>query len=171
MKSINDTGNGIIGAHGIHAYFDSRLAAVLKVRQHLFSSQSAYTSVQTPNPVLRTNDVPARHICNLPDGTSHPLRARYTLQALADDRFLCDYLTNNFDAAFVSQRKRKPSDLLLHYNYGAAAVKHWGRNTAVLDNRPGLYRPPAPETTPVGAAKRVGNRTERITKMTAEGIR
>ena len=34
---------------------------------------------------------------------------------------------------------QKPSELLLHYNYGAAAVKIWGRNMAVLER---LAKPP-----------------------------
>jgi hypothetical protein len=45
---------------------------------------------------------------------------------------------NNSDGAFLNQHEPKPSDLLLHYNYGAAAVKHWGRNVDVLDKRPDL---------------------------------
>ena len=35
----------------------------------------------------------------------------------------------------------KPADLLLHYNYGAAVVKKWGRNVGVLANRPNIPRP------------------------------
>ena len=46
------------------------------------------------------------------------------------------------DAAFKkATRKPKPSDLLLHYNYGAAAVKCWGRGTDLLRER---ARPPRP---------------------------
>ncbi|KAI0284686.1 hypothetical protein BGY98DRAFT_1183550 [Russula aff. rugulosa BPL654] len=33
---------------------------------------------------------------------------------------------------------------LLHYNYGAAAVKQWGKNTSILTNRPEVPRPPVP---------------------------
>jgi hypothetical protein len=35
----------------------------------------------------------------------------------------------------------KPADLLLHYNYGAAAVKKWGKNTSVLTDHPDIPRP------------------------------
>ena len=47
---------------------------------------------------------------------------------------------NNSDATFKKwTRKLKLSDLLLHYTYGAAAVKHWGRGVDVLQD---LTKPP-----------------------------
>jgi hypothetical protein len=60
------------------------------------------------------------------------------------------FFPNNSDAAFLPSLKPKPSELLLHYSYGAAAVKNWGRNHAILNNRPGLLRPKAPEPVPMG---------------------
>ena len=32
----------------------------------------------------------------------------------------------------MDQQLPKPADFLLHYNYGAAAVKQWGKNSSVL---------------------------------------
>lgn len=104
------------------------------------------------------NDVPDRSIRNLIDGTSYPSSSRYTLQWLASDHpVLRTFFPNNNDAAFMSHHEPKPSDLLLHYNYGAAAVKYWGRNQAVLDNLP---RPHALETVAMGPTKSVDDTTE-----------
>jgi hypothetical protein len=129
---------------------------------------------QTPNRILETNDVPDRRIRYLLDGTSYPISSRYTLQWLAAHHpVLQSFFPNNSDAAFVSRHKPKPSDLLLHYNYGAAAVKHWGRNQVVLDNRPGLPRPQAPETAAMGPTKSVGDRTtttDKLAKFRTQGI-
>ena len=129
---------------------------------------------QTPNHILQLDDIPDRPFRYLPNGTSYPWSSRYTLQWLAaDDDVLLSVFRNNTDAAFVSNHKPKPSDLLLHYNYGAAAVKHWGRNHAVLGNRPGLPRPQAPETVAIGPTQSIGDRTTTIAKLAAaraEGI-
>ncbi|KAI9464739.1 hypothetical protein HD554DRAFT_2121312 [Boletus coccyginus] len=149
LKSVNDIRNGIMGATGlVHSYFDSRRAAVLK----------------TPNPILATNDVPDQHNRLLPDGTSYPSHSRYTFQWLFDDQFLRASLGQNIDAAFVSHHKPKPSDLLLHYNYGAAAVKQWGRNHSVLNDRPGVPRPQPTGTVVTSPTKHVGDRTLTISK-------
>jgi hypothetical protein len=53
-------------------------------------------------------------------------------------------MPNNNDATFMNHQLPKPADVLLHYNYGAAAVKKWGKNTSVLTNRPNIPRPPVP---------------------------
>ena len=51
----------------------------------------------------------------------------------------------------MDQQLPKPADLLMHYNYGAAAVKHWGKNISVLTDRPGIPRSvPVPAPMPVG---------------------
>jgi hypothetical protein len=73
---------------------------------------------------------------------------------------------NNSDAAFKSPHRPKPAETLLHYNYGAAAVKRWGKNTAVLDNRAGLPRPQKPEVQPLGPTRAVRDRTITIKKLT-----
>jgi len=75
-------------------------------------------------------------------------------------------MPNNSDAAFRKKTKiAKPSSLLVHYNYGSAAVKWWGRNVEVLQNE---FEPPRPEV-PVPAASgpstTVGNRTVTTKKL------
>jgi hypothetical protein len=61
---------------------------------------------------------------------------------------LTSFIPNNRDAAFEKNiDKPKPSDLLLHYNYGAAAVNCWGRGKNVLEN---LAKPPRPVPMPTG---------------------
>jgi hypothetical protein len=74
---------------------------------------------------------------------------------------------NNSDGAFLNQHEPKPSDLLLHYNYGAAAVKHWGRNVDVLDKRPDLPRPKELDNVVMGPTTSVGDRAKPIDKLTA----
>ena len=68
---------------------------------------------------------------------TQPTDSRYTLQWIITPRnqFTLDLFPNNNDATFMNQQSPKPADVLLHYNYGAAAVKEWGENTSVLDNR------------------------------------
>lgn len=111
-------------------------------------------------------DVPQRHTRILPDRSSYPTTSRYTLQWLAnDDPHLLNVFPNNSDAAFVSSQRPKPSDLLLHYNYGAAAVSKWGRNKAVLNNRSGLPRPKAPEPVAMSPTKTIGDRLATINKL------
>jgi len=92
--------------------------------------------------------------------------SRYTLQWLtATDEFVLNFLPNNSDASFVSLHKPKPAEILLHYSYGAAAVKQWGRNYSVLNNRPGLPRPKEPEPAPMGPTKTIGDRTKTTGKL------
>lgn len=151
LKSINDIRNGIIGANSLHSpHFDSRAAVILK----------------TPNPILRISDVPPRHNRVLPNEARYPTDSRYTLQWLvAGDEFLFNFFPNNSDASFVSLHKPKPAEILLHYNYGAAAVKQWGRNYAVLNNRPGLPRPQEPVPASMGSLKTVSDRTKTTDKL------
>ncbi|KAI9571174.1 hypothetical protein HD554DRAFT_257636 [Boletus coccyginus] len=155
LRSINEIRNRIMGApFPHHRYFDSRTATILK----------------TPNCILQTNDVPVQPSCctRLPLGTSHPRGSRYTFQWFAaNDETLHATFPNNSDAAFLSHYKPNPSDLLLHYNYGAAAVKNWGRNHAILGSRPGLPRPHPPVPVATGPTKSVGDRTTAIAKLTA----
>jgi hypothetical protein len=65
----------------------------------------------------------------------------------------------------VSLHKPKPADILLHYNYGAATVKQWGQNYAVLNNRPSLPRPQEPVPTSMGPPKTVGDLTNTTDKL------
>ncbi|KAI9566234.1 hypothetical protein HD554DRAFT_2315664 [Boletus coccyginus] len=126
LKSINDIRNGIMGAKILHTpFFDNRAVVILK----------------TPNPILEMSDIPDRPVdFPPPHGSTYPLTSRYTLHWLAAGVqspriFSRPILPSNIDAAFVSHHKPGPSDLLLHYNYGAAAVKHWGRNIRKKEKR------------------------------------
>jgi hypothetical protein len=64
-------------------------------------------------------------------------------------------------------KKPKPSDLLLHYNYGAAAVKLWGRGTEVLQNHANPPRPPVPVPAPTGPSRTIHDRGAVIRKLRA----
>ncbi|KAF8342474.1 hypothetical protein F5887DRAFT_974428 [Amanita rubescens] len=127
LNNINDIRNGIFASSLIHASFDKRLVVVLK----------------TPNHILETEDVPERANREIIADVVYPYR-RYTLQWLEeDDRMMLNIYPNNSDATFRrATTRQKPSDLLLHYNYGAAPVKMWGHNTIVLKK---LAKPPRPQ--------------------------
>jgi hypothetical protein len=108
------------------------------------------TNPQTPNRILQTEDIPARYNReNMHADVNYPTGSRYTLQWLkAPDQFVAPTVPNNADAAFKKNTEEpKPSELLLHYNYGAAAVKRWGRGTEILQNRPNIPRPRRPSRT------------------------
>ena len=84
------------------------------------------------------------------DYVKYPRQSRYTLQWLAlPSAVVTAAIPNNIDAAFkTNTRKPKPSDLLLHYNDGAAAVKRWGYGTDILRSRANPPRPPVPFPAP-----------------------
>ncbi|HEV7737157.1 MAG TPA: hypothetical protein VGO47_07275, partial [Chlamydiales bacterium] len=76
----------------------------------------------------------------------YPHGKRYTLQWLVPNsgvklqKINEQHTPNNRDAAFLKEalndhndESSLPSGLLLHYNYGAAVLKNWGRNKAFLD--------------------------------------
>ena len=76
-----------------------------------------------------------------------------------------DVLPINSDAAFgKTSRARKQSALLLHYNYGAAALKLWGRKTHILEDNAKKSRPPKPVTALSGPSKKAHNRSHAIKK-------
>ncbi|KAH9952808.1 hypothetical protein BC827DRAFT_1252193, partial [Russula dissimulans] len=101
----------------------------------------------TPNRVLDVNDIsgdPGRFPLLDITKYEYPVGERFSLQVVAGDldrnSLLLAY-PNNTDAAFKrGTNLPKPSSLILHYNYGAAAVKLWGRRTEILD-RPNIPRP------------------------------
>ncbi|KZP28688.1 hypothetical protein FIBSPDRAFT_947515 [Athelia psychrophila] len=139
LNNINDIRNGIYACHDIHnLYFDPREVVVLK----------------TPNAILATTDIPDRSQRNLAPDVSYPGSFRYTLQWIVNkEQFILERYPHNNDATFKSQRLPKPADLLLHYNYGAAAVKQWGKNISVLTDRPNIPRPSAPAPASMGPPK------------------
>ncbi|KIL57679.1 hypothetical protein M378DRAFT_87561 [Amanita muscaria Koide BX008] len=154
LGDINDIRNGVFANTLIHNGFGPRFAAVLK----------------TPNPILKTKDIPPRHIRrHISEDVSFPSRSRYTLQWLVDPgEDVTSMIPNNSDAAFrKNTRKSKPSDLLLHYNYGAAALKCWGRGLEVLQNSANPPRPPVPVPAPTGPSRTKHDRKPVIRKLRA----
>ena len=128
---------------------------------------------QTPNPILQLDDILDQPFHYLPNSTNYPSSSQYTLQWLTTDNDVLSNFQNNTDAIFISNYKPKPSGLLLHSNYGMAAVKHWGQNHTVLSNHPGLPHPQAPETMAMGPTHSVSDHTTTIARLAtawADGI-
>ncbi|KAG7442237.1 uncharacterized protein BT62DRAFT_955169 [Guyanagaster necrorhizus] len=138
LRSINDIRNGFYAAADIHVhFFDQQKVAVLV----------------TPNPILKTTDIPDRHQRRLADDVSYPRNSRYTLQWITTpSTFARERTPDNNDATFAN-RRQKPARLLLHYRYGAAAVKNWGKNVAVLIQYHQPNRPLVPTPAPMGPSK------------------
>jgi hypothetical protein len=99
------------------------------------------------------------------ENVCYPTRSRYTLQWLVTpDAYIRHIVPNNNDAVFKKHSRRpKPSELLLHYNYGAAAVKCWGHGTEVLQNR----AKPRPTVPPMGPSRTTHNRSTTTRKCDA----
>lgn len=94
----------------------------------------------------------------------YPARNRYTLRWLeVQDSHAIHAIPNNRDATFKRNTKKpKPLDLLLLYNYGAAAAKRWGHGTEVLQN---FARPSVPVPTPTGPPKTAHDKTVVVQKF------
>jgi hypothetical protein len=137
-----------------------------------FSDPFAATNHQTPNHILKTTDIPPRH--NRTDFASdvgYPPHRRSTLQwlkdpGLADTRMI----PNNSDATFKkAAKKAKPSDLLLHYTYGAAAVRRRGRGTEILTKLATPPRPQLPVPAPAGPKRTIHGRDRKRSKGQSTG--
>jgi len=151
LSDINDIRNGLFTNNLIHGVFDLRDVVILK----------------TPNPILSTTDIRERHKRPImPENVAYPAQQRYTLQwFVTPDVFLTPVIPNNGDATFKRQTKRpKPSDLLLHYNYGAAAIKQWGHGIQTFKQRTNPPRPPVPIAAPMGPQKTMHDRNTTIQK-------
>ncbi|KIJ50353.1 hypothetical protein M422DRAFT_204264, partial [Sphaerobolus stellatus SS14] len=150
-KGINDERNGLVMANNIYSFFDRRAVLVLK----------------TPNPILTTQDVSPRYERPAVANIRYPSFSRYTLQwvsFLEPENFL--FIPNNNDATFSTMSTlAKPSDLLLHYNYGVAALKHWGKNIDALLSNAKFPRPQIPQATLMGAPKKTFDRDTFQTKL------
>ncbi|KAF9506089.1 hypothetical protein BS47DRAFT_1399804 [Hydnum rufescens UP504] len=110
-----------------------------------------------PNRSLDKTDIPCADRPLKPrPGLAYARDVRYTLQWLGEpDKYMFLITPNNLDATFIqSTKKRKPSRLLLHYNYGAAAVKRWGHGLEALDSQLNPARPAGP----MGAPRTVRDR-------------
>ncbi|KAF5380122.1 hypothetical protein D9615_006287 [Tricholomella constricta] len=139
--------------------------------RHGFMELPAVGFGETPNHILETTDVhPQHHQTYMSPTVSYPSRDRYTLQWLINED---SHLPNNLGAAFkTGSRKPKPSGLLLHYNYGVAAVKHWGHGTDLLTRLANPPRPSKPVPPLAGPSKSIHDRTIAITKRgRSQGIR
>jgi hypothetical protein len=120
--------------------------------------------------MLQTTDVPERYQRKiLRTNVSYPTNSRYTLQWIVTpgDEFALNLFPNNNDATFMNQRLPKPADLLLHYNYGTAAVKQWGKNTSILTNRPDIPRPLVPALTSMEPTRDKHDHSKSIQKRAA----
>ncbi|KAJ7672903.1 hypothetical protein B0H17DRAFT_947299, partial [Mycena rosella] len=142
LSSINDIRNEMYLSSNVHKLFDKRKLVVLK-------------ETFTPNLILDTADIPSRSSIgrDLKYGVKYSEKDRYTLQSLTSTDTIRDDIANNLDAAFkLHSKKPKPSPLLLHYNYGVAAVIWWGKGESRLhaSNRPNIPRPTVPVPAPMG---------------------
>ena len=101
------------------------------------------------------------------DSVIYPHNSQYTLHWLEPPgRSEAPYLPpSNSDAAFMKGTELpKPSELLLHYNYGAAVVKWWGYGEEIFRN---LITPPClPEAVPapMGLQTSIHDRSIAISK-------
>jgi hypothetical protein len=86
---------------------------------------------------------------------SYPTDSRFTLQWIVTPKtqIILNHCPNNNDATFKDQQLPKPADLLLYYNYGAAAVKQWGKNTSILSYRLDIPRPSVPTPAAMGPTR------------------
>ena len=106
----------------------------------------------------------------VPTDATYPDHDRYTLQQLYPPNIFVPEYPNNLDAAFLNNtRVPKPSDLLLHYNYGAAVVSRWGHGAMILDKdrvRP-IYPPGGVSEHARGPESKLPNRSAVLTKLGA----
>jgi hypothetical protein len=106
----------------------------------------------------------------VPEDISYPSGKRYTLQWLteADPETIQTVAKNNADAAFKKNTTEPtPSELLLHYNYGAAAVKMWGHGRGVLQHRTNIPRPATRTLAPMGPERVRHDKSIAIQKLEA----
>ncbi len=75
-------------------------------------------------------------------------------------------IPNNSGAAFMAYNSRliKPSELLLHYTYGATAVRLWGHGLKVLGGYFTFFRPPKPVPNLIGPSRQIHTRQSAIEK-------
>nr|GAT56065.1 predicted protein [Mycena chlorophos] len=150
---------------------DVRNALLVERNTHAALGTSELAVLCTPNPILATTNVPPAAPRTLLDGTSYPPDgARYTAQWLEPPSF--GDLAQNTDAAFATEAsfETMPSQLLLTYRYGVAAVVTWAIGdaesllaTPSCEERARLGLPPRPSTETLSARgpKRKRKRDER----------
>lgn len=140
INDINDKRNGFLCQSDLHRLFYRRQVAVLVVRHLLLFTLLTIDGVlQTPNDILRREDIPqAASPGLLQDLRSSPSRLSYTLQhiniTVPQDAIMVNALgaVNNRDAKFLDcSRSGLPHAALLHYVYGASVVLAFGARDSV----------------------------------------
>ncbi|KAJ7938694.1 hypothetical protein B0H13DRAFT_1587459 [Mycena leptocephala] len=133
---------------------DQRNGMLFGLEPHIVAKSRQVVVVKTPNPVLDVNDILLHQERDLREGIKYPDAAQcYTLQWLHGDEEAEGRISNNSIATFRKHTHiPKPSPLLLHSNYGAAAVKWWGHGNSHLGilNRPAIPRPTVPVLSATG---------------------
>ncbi|KAJ6557111.1 hypothetical protein B0H10DRAFT_2121174 [Mycena sp. CBHHK59/15] len=154
---------------------DLQNGMLLGVEAHIMAEARQVVVLKTPNLVLGVDDIPPRYNRALDDDIKYPEGQRYTLQWLRGSTKERAVVPNNSDATFRKYtRILKPSPMLLHYNYGAAAVKWWGHGAnshlGIL-NRPTMPRPsvPVPAATGPIRTKRTAAQLDASVKKRATG--
>ncbi|KAJ6473663.1 hypothetical protein C8R45DRAFT_874131 [Mycena sanguinolenta] len=154
---------------------DRRNGMLLGVEAHIVAELRQVVVVKTPNLVLDVDDIPPRHPRALTENIKYPDGQRYTLQWLHGSVEERAVVPNSCDATFKKHSHTlKPSPMLLHYNYGAAAVKWWGRGANShlgISNRPTIPRPsvPVPAATGPIRTKRTAAHLEASIQKRATG--
>src|SRR6266705_895682 len=104
--------------------------------------------------MLNIDDVQTNNHRDIRAGTGYSERERFTLQLIdilegLDLSIVEQWCQVGRDAVFsTGTQMAKPSGLLLHYNYGAAALKWWGHHTDILQSQDAPHPPPAPAPAP-----------------------
>jgi hypothetical protein len=90
------------------------------------------------------------------EDTEYPANERYSAQWVmtnwdADAQLEHSELANTdmaFAASYQANHHSLPSPLLLHYRYGVAALRSWGRELSILENHPYARPSPPPKADP-----------------------
>ncbi|KAJ7816651.1 hypothetical protein B0H13DRAFT_2380288 [Mycena leptocephala] len=148
LRTIYQIQNGMLVSTILHPLIDNKKLVVMK----------------TPNCILTCNDIP--HVVITPSSmkTSNTRQIHYTLQWLMATEHHKRDVPNNKDAAFKKHSKKpKPSPLLLHYNYGVAALKWWGKGPEYLLSA--RTRPAPLIAAPLGPSRSTHDRSLTTTKL------
>ncbi|KIJ57378.1 hypothetical protein M422DRAFT_238971 [Sphaerobolus stellatus SS14] len=111
--------------------------------------------LQTPNPILGVNDIPARYPRAIRPNAEYPVHSRYTFQWLGTPDPFGD--PDNNDAVFLEPPL---------VNGGAAALRRWGKNGKILKQSVSLRRPEVPTKGPSKAPSTPFDRQVAIDKRT-----
>jgi hypothetical protein len=117
---------------------------------------------------MTMDDVPPATPRTLNNDVIYPNGVRYTLHWLSKSSPVTEsQIPNNSDATFRRRNLQpRPADLLLHYNYGAAALVQWGVGVEALGEkaRPHIQHPVKPITADMGPKRIVNDRTIAVAK-------